>query len=216
MSDVSTAHAIPVSDVMSRKIIRIPYNRPITSVAKLMVQHHVGSVIVTNEEGEPHGIITRGDIIKRVVAEYKDPGLTQAKEACSSPIITCKSTDDLEEAILLMSQHQIERLLVIDPIKKEPVGIVTMNDILYVAPSLLRIRFQDRSKLEIIDSDGDQTFQGYCDDCGNYSSNLKEFQGYLLCEDCRAGYADSVRGLYIDRRILEEIRHFEKEEEEEE
>ncbi len=215
MSEVSTARTIAIADVMSRKIIRIPYNRPITSVAKLMVQYEVGSIIVTNEEGETHGIITRGDIIKRVIAEYKDPGLTQAKEACSSPVITCKTTDDLEDAILLMTQNQIERLLVIDPKKKEPAGIITMNDILYVAPSLLRIRFQDRSKLEIIENNEDQMFQGYCDDCGNYSTNLKEFQGYLLCEDCRAGYADSVRGLYLDRRLLEEIRTLEREEEEE-
>lgn len=214
MSELSTARTIAVSEVMSRKIIRIPYNRPITSVAKLMVEHEVGSVIVTNESGEAHGIITRGDIIKRVVAEYKDPGLTQAKDACTTPLITCNTTDDLEDAILIMTKNRIERLLVIDPNKKEPAGIITMNDILYVAPSLLRIRFQDRSKLQVIETDEDQIFQGYCDDCGNYSANLKEFQGYLLCEDCRAGYADSVRGLYLDRRILDEIRNLEREEEE--
>ncbi len=214
MSEHATARTLAVTEVMSRKIIRIPHNRPITSVAKLMVQYEVGSVIVTNEEGEPHGIITRGDIIKRVVAEYKDPGLTQAREVCSSPIITCRTIDDLEEAIYKMTTNNIERLLVIDHKKKEPVGIITMNDIFYVAPSLLRTRFQDRSKLEIIETDETQVFQGYCDDCENYSTALKEFQGYLLCEDCRAGYADSIRGLYLDRQILEEIKSLEREEEE--
>ena len=73
---------------------------------------------------------------------------------------------------------------------RQPLGIVSTNDILKFAPGLLRIH-RERLLMETIQNrsigDNDResiNFEGFCDDCSNFSDNLKSANGYTLCPTC--------------------------------
>ena len=58
-----------VSEIMPKKfIVSITSNSDLTALdlSKLMVKHKIGSIIVTNSDNSPVGIITERDIIKKV------------------------------------------------------------------------------------------------------------------------------------------------------
>lgn len=167
-----------------RKIVTISSDRPVTKAAKLMADNKVGSVIIKNDKIE--GIITKGDIINRVLGKALDPGIVLVADVMSTPVFYISSDETLENTMLQMAKENIERILVVDQNDlMRPLGIISTNDILKFAPGLLRIR---REKLlieaEIEAGQVHTEFQGFCDDCGNYSSNLHTANGYTLCPNC--------------------------------
>ncbi|NHJ00499.1 MAG: CBS domain-containing protein [Candidatus Heimdallarchaeota archaeon] len=171
-------------EAQKKKIVMISSDKPVTKAAKLMAESKVGSVVIKNDIIE--GIITKGDIINRVLGKALDPGIILVADVMSKPIIYISSDETLENTMLQMAKENIERILVVeDNDLSKPLGIISTNDIIKFAPGLLRIR---REKLLIgaeLESDGrNLEFQGFCDDCGNFSLNLRTTNGYTLCPDC--------------------------------
>ena len=100
-----------------------------------------------------------------------------------TPLIVIEPYVDIEEAMKTMIRCNIRRLPVIENGKL--IGIITQRDILMLSPMLLEISREwgdivgrDRAHLE------KQIFSGKCEDCGTLSTNLKNIDGRLLCEDC--------------------------------
>ncbi|UCG03658.1 MAG: CBS domain-containing protein [Candidatus Heimdallarchaeota archaeon] len=172
----------------TKGIISMPSNQPVTEAAKLMVENQVGSIIIKNNQIE--GIITKGDIIQRVVGRALDPGIVLVDDVMSKPVSFVSADETLENTMLMMAQENIERILVVEGNDySQPLGIVSTNDILKFAPGLLRIH-RERLLLETIQKSVDDNervlieFEGFCDDCSNYSDCLKSANGYTLCPTC--------------------------------
>lgn len=165
-------------------IVSMPSNLPVTETAKLMTNHQIGSVIIKDEK--IIGIITKGDIIKHVVGRGLDPGIVLAGDVMSKPVAYVLADETLENTMLLMSKRQIERILVVDENDPNiPLGIVSTNDLLKFAPGLLSIRREQQLVSSIASSDLESSyFQGFCDDCNNYSEKLSLTNGYTLCPRC--------------------------------
>ncbi|MFW9855815.1 MAG: cyclic nucleotide-binding/CBS domain-containing protein [Candidatus Thorarchaeota archaeon] len=198
-SDTLRSNDIGESDIrlrtlltsLTKEIVTMSANRPVAEAAKLMMDHKIGSVLLTADEGvngDIIGIITKGDIITRVVGRGLDPGIIIADDVMSSPVHIVSEDETLENTMLLMSQYDIERMLVVDE-EDRPLAIVSTNDILRFSPGLLRIR-RERLLIESLPNDVNHTktlFKGFCDDCGNYSEELSSMSGYTLCPDCLLG-----------------------------
>jgi CBS domain-containing protein len=166
-------------------IISMPSNQPVAEAAKLMADNHVGSVII--KDGEIKGIITKGDIINRVVGRALDPGIIMVDDVMTKPVSYVSVDETLENTMLIMGQKNIERMLVVENEDlSKPLGIVSTNDILKFAPGLLRIH-RERLLIETLPEEVNHTtitFRGFCDDCGNYSEKLSTANGYTLCPEC--------------------------------
>lgn len=192
-----TESEVLVKDVMSSPLITVKENTCIPMVAKIMEHFKIGCVVVTGEEGEPLGIITERDLVVRILTKISDSrfiklvvgedvnvdGLTAGK-IMSSPIITISPDETLVEAARRMRKHNVRRLVVAN--KGKSIGIITNKDILVIAPELIEILLE---KLKIAKTmplglSEHLAIAGYCEQCGNWSSNLKESNGNLLCEGC--------------------------------
>jgi len=99
-----------------------------------MIEEGVGSVIVM-VKGIPKGIITEGDIVKKVVAKGLMPFDVKAKDIMSSPLQFVMYDSSLEEAVKIMDKYDISHLAVFKGDKL--IGVVTSSDILHIAPSLI-------------------------------------------------------------------------------
>lgn len=174
---------------LNKGIISMPSDQPVTEAAKLMVKNQVGSIIIKNAQIK--GIITKGDIINRVVGRALDPGIVLVDDVMSKPVSYVSADETLENTMLIMGQENIERILVVeDNDLSRPLGIVSTNDILKFAPGLLRIHrerllIENHQRMLPDDNNRDSIkFEGFCDDCGNYSDSLKTANGYTLCPIC--------------------------------
>jgi CBS domain-containing protein len=116
---------------MSQKSIvttNIDSNPSVLDVARLMVKNKVGSIIVIKDKGNPVGIITERDILKKVSIQNKEAGQVQAKDIMSSPLFTVKAIDSIDTAAEAMVKNGVKRLVVIEQ-DGSVQGVLSMSDI---------------------------------------------------------------------------------------
>ena len=78
-------------------------------------------VIPIFEGGEPVGMLTDRDIALRVVAEGRDPSTVRVSDVMTPDVVFCYEDQDIEDAVDIMEQRKIRRLLVKN-FKDEVVG----------------------------------------------------------------------------------------------
>ncbi|HIE19020.1 TPA: CBS domain-containing protein [Candidatus Bathyarchaeota archaeon] len=174
-----------VKDVMSSPVVTADDDAPVSDVAKLMKKHNIGCVIISDKNGRPVGIMTERDIVERVVAKNILPGEIKAKEIMSTPLVTIDAEKTISDAAREMSRLNIRRLAVM--YKGELTGIISSKDILAVTPELIEI-IQEKARIEnqnIMEEAEESSSAGYCDNCGEWSDDLREVEGSFLCEECR-------------------------------
>jgi CBS domain-containing protein len=91
-----------------------------------MRDRDIGDVIVM-EQNRAMGIVTDRDIVVRVVASGQEAGKVKLADICSKELHTVKPTDSVEEAINLMRDKAVRRILVVED--DRPVGIVSIGDL---------------------------------------------------------------------------------------
>ena len=188
MSEIGLRSKLLIKDVMSSPVVTTNENAPANKVAELMTKDDFGCIIVTNQQGKPLGIITERDLVVRVLAKNVKPDAIKAKDVMTSPLITIEPDETISEAARRMSRLNIRRLGVV--YRGQLIGIVSSKDILAVMPELIET-IQERAIIEGENraeeaAEESAPLAGYCDHCGGWSENLKEVDGELLCEDCRA------------------------------
>jgi signal-transduction protein with cAMP-binding, CBS, and nucleotidyltransferase domain len=174
---------------MSSPVITIREEEGVDEVAKLMKAQRLGSIIVTDNEGRPIGVITERDLVTRVLSENKRPSDLKAKEVMTTPLVTIKPDETLSNAARKMSRLNMRRFGVV--YKGELVGVVSSKDVLAITPELLDT-IQEKVRIEGGEtaSEENSPMAGYCDRCGQWSSRLRETEGEFLCEDCRGQEPD--------------------------
>ena len=116
-----------VSDIMTEDVVCLSADDSIEYAAQQMCDIDVGIMPVT-EGGKLIGVITDRDICCRVVAAGKDAGQTSVESVMSTEIVSCGPQADISEAVELMSEHQIRRLMIVDD-SEQLVGVVAQADI---------------------------------------------------------------------------------------
>ena len=85
------------------------------AIAK-MTDRNVGSVIVKRTTpNEPYGIVTRQDILFKVIAEGKNPNDVKVTEIMSSPVVILNNVDlDVRYAAKAMANAKVTNLVIFD------------------------------------------------------------------------------------------------------
>ncbi|MGD8545108.1 MAG: CBS domain-containing protein [Candidatus Bathyarchaeota archaeon] len=131
-----TSLSLNVEDVMVREVITIDAKSTIKEAAEVMNKFEIGCLIAI-KGGKAVGILTERDLLKRVVANVRDPVRTKVEDIMSSPLVVVEPTTDLEEAVRLMFQMKIKKLPVVDG--KRLVGLISLTDIARFQPEVMKI-----------------------------------------------------------------------------
>lgn len=115
-----------VKDVMTQNVITVDPSTTVVDAAKKMIESKHGPLPVV-EGDRPVGVITDRDLVARVVAEGRDPKGLTVSDLASRELVTIGPDEDLEQAIVMMRQHQLDRLLVLEGDRL--VGIVSEADV---------------------------------------------------------------------------------------
>lgn len=174
---------LKVRDVMSSPVIEGSENDTAEEIAQKMEKYNVGSVVITRG-GTPVGIVTKTDLVWKVVSRNLKPSEVKVSSIMSSPIHTVEPETSIEEALRKMTALKVSRLAV--TYKNKLVGLVSVKDILQVTPEILEI-VKENLKIRGVTLSGSREgyVEGYCDECGEWSDMLLNVDGRYLCEDCR-------------------------------
>jgi CBS domain-containing protein len=178
---------IPVRDIMTRPVITAGTDLDVLSAAKKMGSANVGSLIIVSD-GNPTGILTERDLVKKVIAEGIDPRTIKVAEVMSTPVVSIEPEASLREAAALMLRSGVKRLPVIS--KKRLVGIITDTDLVSgssmgMSDILSDLLEMHRESVHFEPSQGMP--RGICEVCGQLSDTLESVNGELLCWSCRDG-----------------------------
>lgn len=189
MAEIGLRTKMLVRDVMSSPVITTTEGESVEKVAKLMKAQRLGSIIVTDKEDRPIGVITERDLVTRVLSENKLPSDLKAKEVMSSPLVTIKPEETLSNAARQMSRLNMRRFGVV--YKGELVGVVSSKDVLAITPELLDT-IQEKVRIESGETAPEENspMAGHCDRCSQWSNRLREIEGEFQCEDCRSQERD--------------------------
>ena len=123
-----------VGNFCNRDVVITDRETSILQAAKLMRRHHVGDIVVVENQGKgnmPIGIITDRDIVVEILAEEIDLGKVTVGDAMGLDLYAVKEDDDLMETAHLMRRHGIRRVPVVN-VAGELVGIITLDDMIEV------------------------------------------------------------------------------------
>jgi tRNA nucleotidyltransferase (CCA-adding enzyme) len=118
----------PVADLMSKKVVTVNKESTVFDVAREILNHDIGCVIVVNEKREIIGIVTKGDILREAVMKRLDPQKIGVEEIMSKPVVTIEAKDSLAEASSVMSKRSVSKLPVVGD-NQQLVGIISSTDI---------------------------------------------------------------------------------------
>ncbi|WP_431096351.1 CBS domain-containing protein [Polaromonas aquatica] len=115
-----------IKDVMTRQVDVISPDASIAEAAQRMRTGDFG-LLPVGENDRMIGAVSDRDIVVRAVAEGKAAD-TRVREVMSEGILWAYDDDSVEDAVKIMSKHQVRRLPIINH-DKRLVGIVALGDL---------------------------------------------------------------------------------------
>lgn len=133
-----------VADVMTRQVISVMPETTIAAAAELMLKHRISGLPVVNNEGGVVGVVTEGDLLRRVetgterrrspwleflvapgrlARDYTSSHARKVGEVMSEDVAAVAPGDSLAEIVRLMERRRIKRVPVIEG--GQLVGIVS-------------------------------------------------------------------------------------------
>lgn len=138
-------------DIMTQPVASVDETASLDEVARLMLDRHIGCVLVVDGDGRLTGIVTETDFTGRergipfsiyrlptllgrwigptgVEDIYRDARSRPVKEIMTSPVITAAEDEPVTDIVTRMINHNRRRLPVVRD--GRPVGVVTRHDLL--------------------------------------------------------------------------------------
>ena len=113
-----------IEHIMSKNLIIADINSNIIDIAKTMQENDIG-IIPISQNNKIIGVLTDSDIVTKIISNNDN----KIKNYIIKTIITIDINQKLEEAINLIGNNKIKRLLVTN--NKKLVGILSISDIIH-------------------------------------------------------------------------------------
>jgi CBS domain-containing protein len=118
-----------VGEIMTRKLEKINSSATAQEVAKKMSEIKVSSLLVTDDTGTPIGIVTEGNLVRKVIADKFKASAVNVQQVMFSPPVTIDPNSSMEIAADIMNQNKVKHLLVVENEDlNKPLGIISATD----------------------------------------------------------------------------------------
>jgi len=121
-----------ISKLCQRNVVWATRDTSVVDAARLMRQHHVGAVVVVDQDDTPRmpvGIVTDRDIVVEVVAPGLDPKQLKLGDLLVDSVVTIEERKSAADTVRLMSQKGVRRVPVVTD-EGALAGIVSIDDLL--------------------------------------------------------------------------------------
>jgi signal-transduction protein with cAMP-binding, CBS, and nucleotidyltransferase domain len=118
-------------------------------IAEAMDEHSVGSVLVVDAGGQPLGIVTDRDLVRRVVAAGRDAEKTRARDVMTSELVTGSRGELLPSVVEKLRAHGIRRLPLLEA--GQVTSVVSLDDVVFHLLGAL-FNLAETTRLEVIEA----------------------------------------------------------------
>ena len=115
-----------VGQLMTEWLETISPSGTAQEAAKKMRDKKVSSLVVTDVEDKPIGIVTERDLVRQVCTKVINSNDVIVHHIMSSPLATIDANSSVEVAADIMIQNKVRHLLVVD--ENKVLGIITPSD----------------------------------------------------------------------------------------
>ena len=116
-----------VADVMTREVVYLAAATTLDEAAQAMRDGHIGDVLVTRG-ATLSGLVTDRDIVVRAVAEGRPVDAATLGDIESRELLMIEETASVGEAVQVMRDRNVRRLLVCDA-DRQISGIISLSDV---------------------------------------------------------------------------------------
>ncbi len=121
---------IELSDILTDKsdtVISVARRMPLREAAQILADHEIGVVMVVEPDETICGILSERDITAGVARFGGEVANRTVADLMTSPVISCSSSESMVDVVVLMDEHHVRHLPVIDD--GALVGMLSMRDI---------------------------------------------------------------------------------------
>jgi len=141
-----------VGELCNRTVIVTSRTTRLDEAARLMREHHVGSIVVVDDTpagSKPVGIVTDRDIVIEIVAAGVSPATVTVEEIMAPDLVVAKEGEDLLDTLTRMRAKGIRRVPVVNG-AGALLGILSLDDMLGVlaehVDGLLKVIAQEQAR----------------------------------------------------------------------
>ncbi|HEY7656009.1 MAG TPA: CBS domain-containing protein [Burkholderiales bacterium] len=124
-----------IGEICTRVTVFTRRDTTVADAAKLMRQHHVGSLVVVEDvnggKRVPVGIVTDRDAVVEVMATGLDPNTITVGDIMVQDLVTARESEGVLETMQIMRYKGVRRLPIVGK-SGELIGIVSIDDLLEV------------------------------------------------------------------------------------
>ena len=138
-----------VKDILRAKetnVITVQPDATVHAAMQTMVTHHIGSLIVLDDQGQVIGIITERDILRECTARSEQVKTTLVQQVMTKDLIISVPDDEIGYVMGVMTQNRIRHLPILDEGRLE--GLISIGDV--VKAQLEATEFENRYLREYI------------------------------------------------------------------
>jgi len=122
-----------IGEICNRDVVTVDRKASVYEAARLMRDHHVGSLIVVDltsaNPAKPLGIVTDRDLVIEIMAKEAPEEALLTGDLMGPELLTGRETDGVWETILRMRAMGVRRMPVVNS-ENTLVGILSMDDLL--------------------------------------------------------------------------------------
>ncbi len=116
----------PVGIVLKPDVIILESSANVGEAIKLMTDKNSRSILVSNR-GEIIGVVSKTDILFRVISQNRSPDKVKLREIMTCPVLAVRPNSTISEALSVMDKHKIRQVFV--HAYAAVLGLVTRDDI---------------------------------------------------------------------------------------
>ncbi len=124
--DISSLLSLPIEHYIDTNVVILESDKFTDEALNLMKDKSVRSVLVSHL-GEVVGIVSKTDILFKVMSQGRNPGKVRLREIMTSPVLAVGPHNTVQETLSIMDKHVIRQVIVSS--HSAVLGMVSRDDI---------------------------------------------------------------------------------------
>lgn len=124
--DISALLSTPIEHFINTSVVILESDRFTDEALSLMKEKHARSVLASHL-GEVVGIVSKTDILFKVMSQGRNPGKVRLREIMTSPVLAVGPHNTVQETLSIMDKHVIRQVIVSS--HSAVLGMVSRDDI---------------------------------------------------------------------------------------
>lgn len=124
--DISSLLSTPIEHYINTNLVILESDKFTDEALNLMKEKDVRSVLVSHL-GEVMGIVSKTDILFKVMSQGRNPGKVRLREIMTSPVLAVDPHNTIQETLSIMDKHVIRQVIVSS--HSAVLGMVSRDDL---------------------------------------------------------------------------------------